>query len=134
MRSALKDTAQRNKSLTGFVKCSSCVKFAFSECNACGREGIYFISHRAERDISQCSTEHYFTFCKAKYFTICICDHKCSASYALIKDYKTSDKSNAKALMASDFHKCFLLPSEKCSSPRVILSGGRRIRRPQSNP
>ena len=56
------------------------------------------------------------------------------ASYALIKDYKTSDKSNAKALMASDFHKCFLLPSEKCSSPRVILSGGRRIRRPQSNP
>ena len=31
MRSALKDTAQRNKSLTGFVKCTSCVKFAFSE-------------------------------------------------------------------------------------------------------
>ena len=78
MRSALKDTAQRNKSLTGFVKCTLCVKFAFSEWNACGREGIYFISHRAERDISQCSTEHYFTFCKAKYFTICICDHKCS--------------------------------------------------------
>ena len=31
MRSALKDTAQRNKSLTGFVKCTLCVKFAFSE-------------------------------------------------------------------------------------------------------
>jgi hypothetical protein len=79
MRSALKDTAQRNKSLTGFVKCTLCVKFAFSEWNACGREGIYFISHRAERDISQCSTEHYFTFCEAKYFTICICVYKCSA-------------------------------------------------------
>ena len=36
--------------------------------------------------------------------------HKCSASSVLIKDYKTSDKSNEKALMASDFHKCFLLP------------------------
>ena len=31
MRSALKDTTQRNKSLEGFVKCTSCVKFAFSE-------------------------------------------------------------------------------------------------------
>ena len=31
MRSVLKDTAQRNKSLTGFVKCTLCVKFAFSE-------------------------------------------------------------------------------------------------------
>ena len=31
MRSALKDTTQRNKSLAGFVKCTSCVKFAFSE-------------------------------------------------------------------------------------------------------
>ena len=79
MRSALKDTTQRNKSLTGFVKCTSRVKFAFSERNACGREGIYFISHRAERDISQCSIERYFTFCGAKYFTICICNHKCSA-------------------------------------------------------
>ena len=28
---ALKDTTQRNKSLEGFVKCTSCVKFAFSE-------------------------------------------------------------------------------------------------------
>ena len=31
MRSALKDTAQRNKPLMGFVKCTLCVKFAFSE-------------------------------------------------------------------------------------------------------
>ena len=64
----------------------------------------------------------------------CICVHKSRTSYDLIKDYKTSEKSNAKAPMASDFHKCFLLPSEKCVAPRVILSGGRRVRRPQSNP
>ena len=31
---------QRNKSLAGFVKCTSCVKYAAA------REGIYFISHR----------------------------------------------------------------------------------------
>jgi len=43
------------------------------------KKGLYFISRRAERDISQCSTEHYFTFCGAKYFTICICDRKRSA-------------------------------------------------------
>ena len=30
-RSALKDTTQRNKSLSGFVKCTLCVKFAFGE-------------------------------------------------------------------------------------------------------
>ncbi len=29
-----------------------------------------------------------------------------SSSYPLIKDYKTNSKSNEKALMVSDFHKC----------------------------
>ena len=41
---------QRNKSLTGFVKCTSCVKYASRvKCAAArdrgSREGIYFISH-----------------------------------------------------------------------------------------
>ena len=64
-----KGTSQRNKSHKGFVKCTACVKFAFGKWNACGRWWIYFISYRAKRDISQCSGEHYLTFCIAKYFT-----------------------------------------------------------------
>ena len=42
-----------------------------------------------------------------------------------------NDKNNAKSLMASSFHKWFLLPPERCAFPRVILSEGRS---PQSKP
>ena len=45
MRSGLKDTPQRNKSLSGFVKCASRAKYACGVWNACGRGWIYFISH-----------------------------------------------------------------------------------------
>ena len=31
MRSALKDTMQRNKSLLGFLKCTACVKFVLRQ-------------------------------------------------------------------------------------------------------
>ena len=81
-RSALKDTAQRNKSLTGFVKCTLCVKFAFSEWNACGREGIYFISHREKWDISQYAAAYYFTFCKRKTFHYM---HLCTQKQCLLR-------------------------------------------------
>ena len=39
---------QRNKSLVGFVKCTSCVKYASRVKCAAAREGIYFISHRTK--------------------------------------------------------------------------------------
>ena len=39
---------QRNKSLAGFVKCTSCVKYASRVKCAAAREGIYFISHRTK--------------------------------------------------------------------------------------
>ena len=39
---------QRNKSLVGFVKCTSCVKYALRVKCAAAREGIYFISHRTK--------------------------------------------------------------------------------------
>ena len=39
-------------------------------------------------------------FDRTLFLTICICDHKCSASCGLIKYYKIYDKSNAKALPA----------------------------------
>ena len=35
---------ERNKSLMGFVKCTSCVKYASRVKCATAREGIYFIS------------------------------------------------------------------------------------------
>ena len=53
---------QRNKSLTGFVKCTSCVKYASRVKCAAAREGIYFISHCDQR-------EQYFTIHEVNYFT-----------------------------------------------------------------
>ena len=53
---------QRNKSLAGFVKCTSCVKYASHVKCAAAREGIYFISHRPKGDISQFPQGNYFTF------------------------------------------------------------------------
>ena len=37
---------------------------------------------------------------RKRYAVFCIFVHKCSASYARIKGYKSNDKTNAKALMA----------------------------------
>ena len=69
MRSALKDTSQRNKSLTGFVKCTLCVKFAFSEWNACGRDRgspkrVYELWGFPWGDL------FHFTSSRARYFTM----------------------------------------------------------------
>ena len=60
---------QRNKSPTGFVKCTSCVKYASRVKCAAAREGIYFISHRPKGDISQFPQGNHFTFGNAEYFT-----------------------------------------------------------------
>ena len=60
---------QRNKSLAGFVKCTSCVKYASRVKCAAARERIYFISHRPKGDISQFPQGNYFTFGNAEYFT-----------------------------------------------------------------
>ena len=54
---------QRNKSLAGFVKCTSCVKYASRVKCATAREGIYFISHCDYR-------EQYFTIFARKLFHI----------------------------------------------------------------
>ena len=59
---------QRNKSLTGFVKCTSCVKYASRVKCAAAREGIYFISYCdivAEQQGAQ-----YFTIFARKLFHI----------------------------------------------------------------
>ncbi len=55
---------QRNKSLAGFVKCTSCVKYASRVKCAAAREGIYFISHCDYR-------EQYFTIFARKLFHVC---------------------------------------------------------------
>ena len=54
---------QRNKSLTGFVKCTACVKYAPRVKCAAARQGIYFISHYDRR-------EQYFTMCDSTLFHI----------------------------------------------------------------
>ena len=51
---------QRNKSLTGFVKCTSCVKYASRVKCAAAREGIYFISHCDEGAIFHNSRSELF--------------------------------------------------------------------------
>ena len=63
---------QRNKSLTGFVKCTSCVNYASRVKCAAAREGIYFISHCdivAEQQGAQ-----YFTISARKLFTCNLTD------------------------------------------------------------
>ena len=62
---------QRNKSLTGFVKCTSCVKYASRVKCAAAREGIYFISlYGCKEQYFTIHEVNYFTFCReAKYFT-----------------------------------------------------------------
>ena len=59
---------QRNKSLAGFVKCTSCVKYASRVKCAAARERIYFISHRPKGDISQFPQGNYFTFGASRIF------------------------------------------------------------------
>ena len=51
---------QRNKSLAGFVKCTSCVKYAPRVKCATAREGIYFISHCDEGAIFHNSRSELF--------------------------------------------------------------------------
>ena len=51
---------QRNKSLTGFVKCTSCVKYASRVKCAAAREGICFISHCDEVAIFHSSRSELF--------------------------------------------------------------------------
>jgi hypothetical protein len=51
---------QRNKSLAGFVKCTSCVKYASRVKCAAAREGIYFISHCDEGAIFHNSRSELF--------------------------------------------------------------------------
>ena len=88
MRTCHRAGAQRNLPLGASEIASRWnICFANVKCSLT-RTWANFISHRAERDISQCATAHYFTFCFAKHFTVCICVCKFSASYAFIKDYK----------------------------------------------
>ena len=56
----------------------------------------------------------------------CICVYKCSASYTLIKDNISNDQSNAKALVARIFHKCFLQPSGEYEKAFLREEGGPR--------
>ena len=68
------------KSLSGFVKCTSCVKFALrpNEMLAGIRGFISFHNEQGEifHNVRQNVISH---FSRAKYFTICICFHKCSS-------------------------------------------------------
>ena len=66
MRSVPKDTPQRNKSLTGFVKCTSCVKYACGVWNALRRvRDLFHFTLRS--NISQLLCD-YFTFAVRQIF------------------------------------------------------------------
>ena len=61
---------QRNKSLAGFVKYTSCVKYASRVKCAAAREGdLFHFTLRRRSNISQFSQENYFTFTSGEYFT-----------------------------------------------------------------
>ena len=109
MRSALKDTTQRYKSLTGFaiyaIACDiSSMRYALR-----GVKGIYIISQPTAREVisllsvaCMASRENISHLRKQIYRQKkSFCVHRSSASYAKVKDYKINYKSNAKALMAS---------------------------------
>ena len=59
---------QRNKSLAGFVKYASRVKYCFAMRNACGREWIYFISLDATASNFTIHEVNYFTFAVRQIF------------------------------------------------------------------
>ena len=61
---------QRNKSLVGFVKCPSGVKYASRVKCAAAREGIYFISHSVEDGIFHNFRKEIIShWARAEYFT-----------------------------------------------------------------
>ena len=60
---------QRNKSLARFVKFALQVKYACGVWNACGREGIYFISLSAQAENFTSASALISHFASAKYFT-----------------------------------------------------------------